>query len=415
MLRHARADMSRRRQLLVAVLIAAVLTAGGLVAVIVLTRPVDEACGDKATTKVTVSGTQSSQYTGPKLTDLTRVDARTASWSREQAGDYPVIFREKPTPAGSSLCFLGGRITSSAPASTPWDTWHGTYGFYTDEGDTTIRGLVLDNQGDAIGLKRETSSGARIEGVYATRIHDDVIENDWQGDVRVTDSLLEGYVIFAGRGYDDMEGGTPDGRDNDYVIEDTLAWLQPQPTVYKGAVPGTGPLFKRPDGSSEQGFEPNYTITDSIFRVDQAPNHGDLSIPPGDHSGNTIVWTGSGAYPGPVPDGFTLTRDRSVWDDAKAAWLAVPTLERSAPGEYRPSDATPPPSPTAGPPATPVVDRPGGRGGRRRGGAGVQRGEHPHRLLRSRDDRRRDRRSAVVQELADRPGRASPAPRWRSS
>src|SRR5687768_9373730 len=290
MLRHLRAGMSRRRKVLVAFLVVATLAVGVLTAVILLTGPVDKACGDEATTKVTVSGPQSSAYTGPRLTDLTRVDARTASWNRELAGDYPVIFKEKPNPAGSSLCFLGGTITSSAPASTPWETWHGTYGVYTDEGNTTIRGLILDNQGDGIGLKDETSSGARIQGVYATRIHDDVIENDWQGDVRVTDSLLEGYVVFAGRGYDDMGGGTPDGRDNEYVIEDTLAWLQPQPTVFKGAVPGTGPLFKRPDGSSEQGFEPNYTITNSIFRVDQEPNHGDLSIPPGDHSGNTIVW-----------------------------------------------------------------------------------------------------------------------------
>jgi hypothetical protein len=52
------------------------------------------------------------------------------------------------------------------------------------------------------------------------------------------------------------------------------------------------------------------------------PNHGDLSIPPGQHSGNVIVWTGEGRYPGRVPPGFTVTTDVGVWADARAAWKA---------------------------------------------------------------------------------------------
>ena len=314
-----------------------------------------DACADNATTRVTVSGVQSLTYRGPTFTARTRIDARTASWTREAAGDYPVVFKDKSSPPGSSMCLLGGKITSSESEAASWaKVWHRTYGLYVDEPRAEIRGLWLANQGGGIGL-RQSSSGAVIRGVYANKIHDDVIENNWQGDVTVEDSRLAGYVVFAGRGYTGMAGGSPDGRDNTYNITRTLAWLQPQRSVFTGPVPGNGPLFKRANGSAAHGHDTKFVIKDSIFRIDQAPNDGDLSIPPGPHSGNTIVWTGSGAYPGPVPAGFRLSTDKAVWDRADAAWLAVPRAQRSSP--YRsptpPSTPTPPPTPppAAGTPA----------------------------------------------------------------
>jgi hypothetical protein len=37
----------------------------------------------------------------------------------------------------------------------------------------------------------------------------------------------------------------------------------------------------------------------------------------------TLVWLGPGRYPGSLPAaGLTVTRDRRVWDRAKADWLA---------------------------------------------------------------------------------------------
>ena len=40
-------------------------------------------------------------------------------------------------------------------------------------------------------------------------------------------------------------------------------------------------------------------------------------------SGNVMVWLGEGPYPGTLPPCFTLTRDKSVWDDAVAKWKAA--------------------------------------------------------------------------------------------
>jgi streptogramin lyase len=47
-----------------------------------------------------------------------------------------------------------------------------------------------------------------------------------------------------------------------------------------------------------------------------------MRFPPGTVAENvTLVWTGPGDYPGPLPAGVTVTRDSSVWYAARTAWL----------------------------------------------------------------------------------------------
>jgi hypothetical protein len=50
-----------------------------------------------------------------------------------------------------------------------------------------------------------------------------------------------------------------------------------------------------------------------------------MGIPPGKLSGcanNVMVWLGPGDFPTTLPDCFTVTKDRTVWDNAVADWLA---------------------------------------------------------------------------------------------
>jgi hypothetical protein len=35
-----------------------------------------------------------------------------------------------------------------------------------------------------------------------------------------------------------------------------------------------------------------------------------------------VVWLGEGPFPDPLPDCFTVTTDKSVWDNAVAEWKA---------------------------------------------------------------------------------------------
>ena len=143
----------------------------------------------------------------------------------------------------------------------------------------------------------------------------DCIESDdLEGGV-IEDSLLDGcYVTFAAR---PRQRAKIDGSQNTWVIRDTLARLRPQSGVFKGTSPGHGGFFKW------DPLAPKLEIHDSIFGVDQLPNHNDLGIPDGkltSCSNNTVVWLGSGAYPDPLPTCFTITTDVSVWDNAVQNW-----------------------------------------------------------------------------------------------
>ena len=107
-----------------------------------------------------------------------------------------------------------------------------------------------------------------------SRIHDDCIENDYMHNGLVEDSLLDGcYVAFSARNSD----GT-DGHLNTETIRSSLVRLQPMPTVYKGDAPGHGGFFKWPTSTAD-GVGPNLVIENTIFRVDQLPNHGSLGLP----------------------------------------------------------------------------------------------------------------------------------------
>lgn len=314
-----------------------------------------EAC-DTASATAVVTPTGPSDYRPSSTTHAHVADIRNSEWrTTASEGWYPVILKDGTYEPGT-MCFLGGSIVSD-DTSTSWDTtWHKTVSLYTDHPYTTIRGTRIHRGGDCIGIKDPgDASLTRIQGVALTECGDDAIENDLMKNVEVVDSVVEGYVLFAGRG---GSAGAEDGRNNTYTIDKVIGHLRPQVDVYKGTSPGNGPLFKRPNADGSQGYEPNHTITNSIFRVDQVPNHGDLSIPPGPHSGNTIVWTGSGAYPGEVPAGFTVTTDLSVWQNARDAWYAVPQADRSAPGVYRSGETTPPP-PAPAPACSDLLDNDG--------------------------------------------------------
>ena len=86
------------------------------------------------------------------------------------------------------------------------------------------------------------------------------------------------------------------------------------------------------------------TIRNTVFRLDQASysSCSPQQWPAGSYQDVTLVWTGAGAYStaggcrNVLPAGVTLTTDRSVWDNARSAWLA-----RSAPTTGSTSTMTP--------------------------------------------------------------------------
>ena len=81
------------------------------------------------------------------------------------------------------------------------------------------------------------------------------------------------------------------------------------------------------------------TVRNTIFRLDMASYSSCLpqQWPAGTYENVTLVWAGTGPYAtaggcnNVLPSGVTLTTDVSVWNNAKAAWLANTTPTNTAP------------------------------------------------------------------------------------
>jgi Calx-beta domain. len=244
-----------------------------------------------------------------------RVDAANANWIGTTS--YPVHFYT----TGDS-CWDGGVITGTFPVTATWNFFHGNAAFGFSDPNFTVNRPRIFNYGDGIQV-RDGADGFAINDAYLAYIHDDCIENDRLVSGTLNNSYLDGcYVGLSARRID---GTTVDGHLNTWTISNSLLRLQAMPTVYSGSAAGHGGWFKWDDTAPTS---PKLSISNSIFRADQNTNHQSLNLPTGypvTCSGNTVVWLGTGAFPGAAswlaacPD-TVITTNRSVWDTAARAW-----------------------------------------------------------------------------------------------
>jgi hypothetical protein len=306
---------TRRRLLLVAV---AGATVAALTVVPLQCDPVYTECMGRPA--VVVSGDQGVSRFGRvgtvTIPDNSTVDARTAVWHVDGAGDWPVVIDASSGERRADVCFVGGTIRSELAdtESITWaDTWHHTTAIQVQGPRAKVVGVRLDRVGDGIDFQGSGAVDGEVVQAWISDGHDDCIENDQKNNLTVSRSLLDGcYVAFAAR------GTGPAGRT--VRVVDSLVRLKPMRAVFNGPVPGHGPFFKWETGS------PGVEITGSVFRVDQYPNHGTLDIPaPAQCSGNTLVWLGPepvASLPASLLACFaTVTTDVAVWDQARAAWI----------------------------------------------------------------------------------------------
>lgn len=280
------------------------------------TSDAPESCLAQAGPLVTLSGAQRRYHNRKSAPPNLKVDAGNGRWTG--AGDFPVFVGN--SNAGG-LCWSGGIIEGLWPKGTSWLKYHSTAGMFMASPGFTLEDVKIVNYGDAIRVEDSTDNWT-IRRIHVRDAHDDCIENDRLYSGLIDEALFEGCYVFLSERPGTGVGIPVDGRNEMVTIQNTLVYLRPMPTVYSGRAPGTGPLFKW----SELGSK--LEIYNSIFRIDQNPNHGELNFPPGLGScaNNTIVWLGKGSYPAPVPSCFTVTTDRAVWDRAVADWNATHQL-----------------------------------------------------------------------------------------
>jgi hypothetical protein len=237
---------------------------------------------------------------------------------------YPLSFgiarrgRSVGRPA-AEVCVVGGTVLGQQPRTLTWQQVKERYdgdGLRIDgRGWYIADGLRVDNVEDGLAPFGDGFLGRNL---YFTFIRDDCIENDAVAGGHVVDSLFDGcFMGLSERPPKDFTPSRPPAEET-FTLDGVLLRLQPMPHEEASAALANGQLFKWSEWANR------LVLRNCVFLVEQESSNGRdaMQFPPGTVAENvTLVWTGPGDYPGPLPAGVTVTRDSSVWYAARTAWL----------------------------------------------------------------------------------------------
>ena len=354
-------------------------------------------------TTVTRTGPQKSAVNQPNANGTW--DLRGAVWDGFDQGSHTYPVRSDSWGKG---CVLGSEVhgpigrnetreqwfNGSGGDREGGEIWRPTFASGSDNYLVQKGGYGSDFE-DANNPTGPSPTGATYYAVdqHLEWIRDDCVESeDASGsggpvNVVVRNVLWDGcFTVFAER--PTYAGGAVKNGSGaqSFTVEDSLIYSNPQPlgsqycsdakvaqdrcskTDRSGVWLGNHGIWKWSKAAASK-----VTMRNVIFRLDQA-SYSSCSPqvwPDGTYENVTLVWLGKGDYKtaggctNVLPAGVKLTTDKSVWDNAKAAWLAgspapEPDPEPTPDPEPDPTpeptpDPTPEPTPTPTPtPAPPV-------------------------------------------------------------
>jgi hypothetical protein len=274
-----------------------------------------------------VSGTRDDQYKVASPVSDSTYDLRGLVVTGFPAKTlYPLAFGEarhgkSSGPSSEHLCVIGGKVVGQQPRSLTWqqvkERYDGDGMRVVADGWYVVDGLRADNVEDGLSPFGDGFVGRNL---YFTYIRDDCIENDAISGGYVADSLFDGCSMGLSERPSNGFHPTPPPPGETFTMDHVLLHLQPMPRDERTPDHlGSGQLFKWSKWSNR------LVLRDSIFWVERVSMNGvkAMAFPEGTVARNvTLVWTGPGDYPAPVPPGVTVTRDRTVWDNARRSWLA---------------------------------------------------------------------------------------------
>jgi hypothetical protein len=238
---------------------------------------------------------------------------------------YPVSLYD----AADGTCITGLKVTGRQPTTMTWEqmksTWDGDSVLvkYATGQNFTIERSYFKNTEDGLTPRATTATSKWVvRGVYMAGIRDDAIENDQCLAGEIIDTLIDGTHMFLSTRPGKANGDSTCARKNTVTVRNSLIRLacQADSRDDRSCGPGTshGQLFK---WSSTAG---TVDIRDTIFLIPTMSRNGRSSMrfPPGTYSNVTLIWLGQGDYPQALPPGVRLTRDVTIWNAARAAWLS---------------------------------------------------------------------------------------------
>jgi hypothetical protein len=249
--------------------------------------------------------------------------------------EYPLLLR---TDQGKSrsVCASSFAVSNTNPIDQSWrDSKKPNNAGVSFNGDRfTLEDARFFGTHDAIRPAKDRPDGVgegafAVRRVWVTWNRDDCVENDHKRSGTIEDSLFDGCYTFLST----RNKGIRDGSKERITVKNNLIRLARMPHRYREpGVSGFGNIYKSESNSPVVNWVDNIILIEG----DEGKIKGGLEYSSGqlgECRNNVIIWLGSGDYPGDIPKDENCVRvikDRSVWDEARANWIAnhpsVPTL-----------------------------------------------------------------------------------------
>ena len=310
------------------------------------------------TATLTKAGAQTSYINQTNTNQTWNLTGAVWNGTPSSAHYYPVR-----SDAFTKGCIIGGSVDGRVPQTATRDQWYNGEDGGTRLGGEAFRQTMTKTAGNWAVLRN--TSAANIEDAYdpntedashtyyldhvrAEMIRDDCLENEGTGtaekpmNVVINNSMFDGcFTGFAERPTWSNHGAPNGFGPSSLTVENSLMYINPQPLgpnycnstkVQQGRCAQNGSSYLGAHGiwKWSEAAASKVTIRNTVFRLDMPSYTGCAPQvwPAGTYENVKVVWTGKGSYAtaggckNVLPSGVTLTTDKSVWDNAKSAWLA---------------------------------------------------------------------------------------------
>ena len=222
--------------------------------------------------------------------------------------------------------WIGGHVEGTwDELTTPWtDAYHSFTGMIAGWPYPVVEGFRCHNYGDPVRFNQPEVVYFEQRWGWYTNMHDDGFgENDRQKNGLIEDCLVDGCHVGYSQRRD--KTWTSTGNANSVTIRRSLIRLAPFALTSEPTKPNTHGGFFKVD-TRDPTSNPWLHFEDLVVCARMNAATGDLDLNPSKRTtakNCVVVWLGAGEYPvRPLPVGWTLTRDASVWEKAKADHLA---------------------------------------------------------------------------------------------
>src|SRR5256885_8449568 len=267
--------------------------------------------------------------------------------SSHQGGSYTQD-KDHLTPIRLSAngdCYSGITVKGNfASSQTWWDLKQccNGAGITVDSGPAALVNPRTDNIA-VDGIRIWHHAATTIDGAWSTDTRDDCVSDTSHGDLVIRNSLFDGcHTGISWRSGSSSTATKPFKID----VQNSMFYIKPMTDHGSGGNCKEWVQNGKDNGTmwKMDKVQSGVNVQNVMIRMDMANYQCVDKWPSGTYNNVVLVWNNSADYPGTLPAGVTVTRDVSVWDNAKAQWMADHTYSGGASGDGTGSGPTPQPS-----------------------------------------------------------------------